>query len=124
MTFADPILLLCLLIVPAAFVVYGQVQRRRSRYVVRFTNVDLLKTRAPKGLGYRRHLAAGAFLLCLLTLASAMARPSMDAKQPLERATVMIAIDVSLSMRSEVARSLTYASERASGCAGLERKIR
>ena len=59
------------------------------------------RTLAPKGLGYRRHLAAGAFLLCLLTLACALARPSMDARQPLERATVMIAIDVSLSMRSD-----------------------
>ena len=42
MTFADPILLLGLLLVPVALIVYRLVQRRRSRYVVRFTNVDLL----------------------------------------------------------------------------------
>ena len=55
---------------------------------------------APKGIGWRRHLAAAAFLLTLLMLATAMARPSVDTKQPLQRATIMLAIDVSLSMES------------------------
>jgi Ca-activated chloride channel homolog len=99
--FLDPYWLLAVVPVLALAAVYVWRQYRRRAYAVRFTNVDLLRTLAPKGLGYRRHLAAGAFLLCLLTLASALARPSMDAKQPLERATVMIAIDVSLSMRSD-----------------------
>jgi len=99
--FLEPIWLLTVVPVLALAAVYVWRQYRRRSYAVRFTNVDLLKTMAPKGLGYRRHLAAGAFLLCLLTLASALARPSVDAKQPLERATVMVAIDVSLSMRAD-----------------------
>ena len=99
--FLEPIWLLAVVPVLALAAVYVWRQYRRRSYAVRFTNVDLLRTLAPKGLGYRRHLAAGAFLLCLLTLASALARPSMDAKQPLERATVMVAIDVSLSMRAD-----------------------
>jgi Ca-activated chloride channel family protein len=99
--FLEPIWLVAVVPVLALAAVYVWRQYRRRSYAVRFTNVDLLKTVAPRGLGYRRHLAAGAFLLCLLTLACAMARPSMDAKQPLERATVMIAIDVSLSMRAD-----------------------
>jgi Ca-activated chloride channel family protein len=52
-------------------------------------------------LGWRRHAAAGAFLLCLVALGSAMARPSVDKEEPLERATVMLAIDVSLSMEAD-----------------------
>jgi Ca-activated chloride channel family protein len=72
----------------------------RRAYAMRFTNVELLKTIAPKGLGWRRHLPAVAFILTLLILAAALARPSMDTKQPLERATIMLAIDVSLSMES------------------------
>ncbi len=99
--FLAPMWLLAVVPVLALAAVYVWRQYRRRSYAVRFTNVDLLRTLAPKGLGYRRHLAAGAFLLCLLTLACALARPSMDAKQPLERATVMIAIDVSLSMRAD-----------------------
>jgi Ca-activated chloride channel homolog len=112
--FLEPFWLVALVPVLALAGVYVWRQLRRRSYAVRFTNVDLLKTLAPKGLGYRRHLAAGAFLLCLVTLACALARPSMDARQPLERATVMIAIDVSLSMRSDdVAPSRLEAAQTA-----------
>ena len=99
--FLQPLWLLAILPVLAVAGAYVWRTLHRRAYAVRFTNVDLLKTIAPKGLGYRRHLAAGAFLLMLLALASAMARPSVDTKQPLQRATIMIAIDVSLSMQSD-----------------------
>jgi Ca-activated chloride channel homolog len=91
-----------LAIVPVLAIAGAYVWRvlHRRAYAVKFTNVELLKSIAPKGLGYRRHLAAGAFLLMLLTLATAMGRPSVDTKQPLQRATIMIAIDVSLSMEA------------------------
>jgi Ca-activated chloride channel family protein len=98
--FLDPWWLLAVLPVAAIAGAYVWRVLHRKAYAIRFTNVDLLRTIAPKGMGMRRHLAAGAFLLVLLTLATAMAKPSIDAKQPLERATVMIAIDVSLSMQS------------------------
>ncbi|GAB1646184.1 VWA domain-containing protein [Krasilnikovia sp. MM14-A1259] len=81
--------------------VYVWRQFRQRSYAMRFTNVDLLRTLAPKGLGWRRHAAAGAFLLSMVALASAMARPSVDRQEPLERATVMLAIDVSLSMEAD-----------------------
>ncbi len=98
--FLEPWWLLAVLPVLLLAGVYVWRQYRRRAYAVRFTNVDLLRTLAPKGLGYRRHLAAGAFLASLLILACALARPATDARQPLERATVMLAIDVSLSMES------------------------
>ncbi|QGN47889.1 VWA domain-containing protein [Micromonospora sp. WMMD558] len=83
----------------AAFYVWRQLHRRA--YAMRFTNVDLLRTLAPKGLGWRRHVPAAAFLLSLLVLATALARPAVDTREPLERATVMLAIDVSLSMQAD-----------------------
>jgi Ca-activated chloride channel homolog len=98
--FLEPWWLLATLPVLGLAGVYIWRQYRRRSYAVRFTNVDLLHSLAPKGLGYRRHLAAGAFLATLLILACALARPSTDAREPLERATVMLAIDVSLSMQS------------------------
>jgi Ca-activated chloride channel family protein len=76
-------------------------QFRRRQYAMRFTNVDLLRTLAPRGLGWRRHFSALAFLLSLLGLSLAIARPSVDQKEPLERATVILAIDVSLSMEAD-----------------------
>ncbi|MBX6356934.1 MAG: VWA domain-containing protein [Micromonosporaceae bacterium] len=99
--FLQPWWLLSVVPVLAVAAAYVWRQLRRRAYAVRFTNVDLLKSLAPKGLGWRRHLAAGAFLVALLALATGMARPSVDAKEPLERATVMLAIDVSLSMEAD-----------------------
>jgi Ca-activated chloride channel homolog len=76
--------------------------RRRRAYAVRFSNVDLIRAVAPGGIGpVRRHAPAIAFLLCLLVLALALAKPSIDSREPLERATVMLALDVSLSMQAE-----------------------
>jgi Ca-activated chloride channel family protein len=99
--FLQPWWLLALLPVLAVAGVYVWRQFRRRNYAMKFTNVDLLRTLAPRGLGWRRHAAAGAFLLSLVALGSAMARPSVDHKEPLERATVMLAIDVSLSMQAD-----------------------
>jgi Ca-activated chloride channel family protein len=99
--FLQPLWLLALVPVLAVTAAYVWRQLRRRAYAVRFTNVELLRTLAPKGLGWRRHVAAAAFLLALVALASAMAKPAVDTKQPLERATVMLAIDVSLSMQAD-----------------------
>ncbi|HEU4350194.1 MAG TPA: VWA domain-containing protein [Actinoplanes sp.] len=99
--FLQPWWLLALIPVIAVAGVYVWRQFRRRSYAMKFTNVDLLRTLAPKGLGWRRHAAAGAFLLSLVALGAAMARPSVDREQPLERATVMLAIDVSLSMEAD-----------------------
>jgi Ca-activated chloride channel homolog len=98
--FLAPMWLLAILPVLVLAAVYVWRQLRKRAFAMRFTNVDLLRTLAPRGVGPRRHLAASAFLLSLLVLALGLARPSVDAKEPLERATVMLAIDVSLSMRS------------------------
>jgi Ca-activated chloride channel family protein len=67
---------------------------------VRFTNVELLRVLAPRGIGPRRHIAACALVASLLVLVAGLARPSIDTKEPLERATTMLAIDVSLSMQA------------------------
>ncbi|SCL24391.1 VWA domain-containing protein [Micromonospora inyonensis] len=97
----QPWWLLTLLPVFALAALYVWRQRHRRAYAMRFTNVDLLRTLAPRGLGWRRHVGAVALLLCLLTLATATARPAIDTREPLERATVMLAIDVSLSMQAD-----------------------
>jgi Ca-activated chloride channel family protein len=112
--FLEPAWLLAILPVLAVAGVYVWRQFRRRQYAMRFTNVDLLRTLAPKGLGWRRHVSAAAFLLSLLILSAALARPSVDKEEPLERATVMLAIDVSLSMEADdVAPSRIEAAQEA-----------
>ncbi|RZU73596.1 Ca-activated chloride channel family protein [Micromonospora kangleipakensis] len=79
---------------------YLVMQRRRSRYVARYTNLRLLDRVAPHRPGWRRHLPAGLFLMMLALLVLGFARPTAEVRVPKERATVMIAVDVSTSMLS------------------------
>jgi Ca-activated chloride channel family protein len=98
MSFAAPGWLLLLLAPLALVVTYVVLQARRPDYAVRFTNLELLDRVAPKRPGWRRHVTAAVFLVALFGLVVAAARPERDVKVPRERATVMMAIDTSLSM--------------------------
>ena len=112
--FLEPGWLLALLPVLAVAGVYVWRQLRRRAFAIRFTNVDLLRSLAPKGIGPRRHVGAVAMLLSMLVLSLGMARPSVDTREPLERATVVLAIDVSLSMQAtDVAPSRIEAAKSA-----------
>ena len=100
MTFLAPLLLLGLLLVPVLIGLYLWAQRRRSRYAVRFTNLDLLANIAPKRPSWRRHLPPVLYLTAVAFLVLGLARPSMVVAVPREDATVMLAIDVSGSMKA------------------------
>jgi Ca-activated chloride channel family protein len=98
MSWESPVRLWLLLGVAALAVAYLVMQRRRSRYAVRFTNLRLLDRVAPKRPGWRRHVPASLFLAMLALLVVGFARPSDEVRVPRERATVIVAVDVSLSM--------------------------
>src|SRR5947207_2209274 len=99
-SYAEPIRLWFLLGVIALAAIYIVLQWRRQQYAVRFTNMALLDAVAPKRPGWRRHAAAIAFLIAIATLVIAFAKPTHDEKIPRERATVIVAIDTSLSMEA------------------------
>jgi Ca-activated chloride channel family protein len=98
MSFLAPQLLLGLLLIPVAIGAYVWTQRRRSRYAVRFTNLDLLANLAPRRPGWRRHLPPALYLAAIGGLLFALARPTMLVNVPREDATVILGIDVSGSM--------------------------
>ncbi len=100
MSFDAPWRLLLLLAVAGLVAVYVVLQWRRSRYAVRFTNLALLDKVAPSRPGWRRHLPAAAFLVMLFLLVVGFARPTAEVQVPRERATIILAIDTSVSMRA------------------------
>lgn len=100
MSFQSAAWLWLLLVVLAVAALYVVLQLRRRAVAVRFAQVALLRSVAPKRPGWRRHIAATAFLLTLVALTTAMARPATQVRQPRERATIMLALDVSLSMKA------------------------
>jgi Ca-activated chloride channel family protein len=106
---------LWLLVALAALVAaYVWRQSRGRRHAVRFTNLALLETVAPRHSSWRRHLPATALLLALCTLLLAFARPARTEHVPVQQATVVVAIDVSGSMAAtDVAPDRLSAAEAA-----------
>jgi Ca-activated chloride channel homolog len=101
MAFLFPLGLLMLVPVALLSVTYLVTVRRRQRYAVRYAALPLLDRVIPERPRWRRHLPA-VFLLAALTLcALAVARPEMPVRVPYERATIMVAIDTSESMRAQ-----------------------
>jgi Ca-activated chloride channel homolog len=100
MTFQSPLWLLGLLAVAALVGLYVLLQLRRKAYAARFTNVALLGSLVPKRPGWRRHLAFGLVAVALGALVVSLAVPSTEVRVPRERATVIMAVDVSLSMKA------------------------
>jgi Ca-activated chloride channel family protein len=100
MSFLSPWWLLLLVPVVLLAVAYVLQQRRRSRYAVRFASLPMLERLAPRRPGWRRHLPAAILLLAFVALALAVARPEAQVRVPRKNATVIVAIDVSISMRA------------------------
>ncbi len=100
MRFLSPWWLLLLLPVLGLLAAYLLQLRRRSRYAVRFASLPMLARLAPERPGWRRHVPAAILLTVFVLLALAAARPEADVRVPRERAVVVVAIDVSLSMNA------------------------
>jgi len=114
MSFGHPLLLLTLLVVPAAIGAFLLAERRRMRYAVRFTNLDVLAEVVARGGAWRRYAPFALFLLAVAALCVGVARPHATTMVPQERATVILVIDVSRSMDSkDVKPSRLLAAEAA-----------
>ncbi len=97
MEFEWPALLLLLLLAPVLVLVYLRAQRRRQQMAARFASLGVAAT----GAGWRRHIPPGLFLLGLVCLLVASARPHTTVSLPRREGTVILAFDVSGSMSAE-----------------------
>jgi Ca-activated chloride channel family protein len=97
-SFASPLWLLGLALVPLALLAYEASRRRGSRYAVRFTAVPALKLAAGAVPAWRRHVPAALALAALAALVLALAKPQKTIAVPVERASIMLVTDHSRSM--------------------------
>lgn len=88
-------------VIVAVAVWYVLLQRARKRRVMRFANMELLESVAPKRSHRFRHLPAVLLLIAMSLFTIAMAGPTHDVRIPRNRAVVMLVIDVSQSMRAD-----------------------
>jgi Ca-activated chloride channel family protein len=99
-SFASPWFLVALLVVPLTLALALWFDRRRARYTVAFTNLELLAGLATKRRRPLRWLPLVLFLLALAAASTALARPNAKVSVPSDKATIVLLVDVSGSMRA------------------------
>jgi Ca-activated chloride channel family protein len=99
-SFAAPLFLLALLLVPAGAAAYVLHERRRSSGREAFATPALMPSVAPRRPGWRRHVGPALYLVAAAALIVALARPERSVAVPVEQASVMLVTDTSGSMRS------------------------
>jgi Ca-activated chloride channel homolog len=100
MSFQWPSLLWLLFLAPVLVAVYLWAQRRKQKYAVRYASLLVVKDALGRGPGWRRHIPAVLFLLGLIVMTFGLARPQASVVLPSNRGTVILALDISGSMRA------------------------
>src|SRR5512133_1516300 len=109
-----PGFLLLLGLIPLMIAAYIWAQRRRRRFALRFSSLSLVRDALPKQSSWRRHVPFALFLLAFTSLTVALSRPAAIVTVPTDQTTIILAIDVSLSMRqADVAPTRLEAAQRA-----------
>ena len=100
MRFEWPLALVALALIPLALLVYALVERRRARYAIKFTNLDVLASVLPESgtAQKRRFVPPLVFALAIAAALIGVARPAIARNVPREQATVVLVIDTSGSM--------------------------
>ena len=120
-----PGLLSLFLLIPIAIGIYIWILRRRRRFAVRYSSLSLVREALAKQSWLRKHFPFLLFLLALSSLILALTRPVATVLIPSNEATVILAMDVSLSMcstdiapnRLEVAKdaAMSFVQDNSSG---------
>src|SRR5688572_9420867 len=98
MTFQWPELLWLMLAVPALVTAYVMLLRKSKKLALQYASLSLIRDSV--GMGLRRHVPPALLLLALALTIAATARPNAVLTLPSQHETVILAMDVSGSMRA------------------------
>jgi Ca-activated chloride channel family protein len=101
MDFLWPWMLYSIAIIPFLVAAYILILRRRKKFAVRYSSVSLIKDAAGRSPGWRRHIPPFIFLLAIASMLTGLARPFSVVTLPAQEGVVILAIDVSGSMRAQ-----------------------
>jgi len=113
MTFLWPDALWLLLLLPAIAALYVALLRRKKKAAVRYSNLALVKEAMGVRAGIRRHVPPLLFFAALAFMLLALARPAALVTLPSQHETVILAIDVSGSMRADDVKPTRLAAAQA-----------
>ena len=100
MTFLWPQFLLLLLSLPLLVLLYLWLLRRKKKIALRYASLSIVREAMGKGQSFRRHVPPILFLLSLAAMLVASSRPFAVVSLPSDQQTIMLAMDVSGSMRA------------------------
>ena len=127
MTFMWPQFLWLMLLLPLLILVYIWLLRRKKKMALRYASLSIVREAMGKGQSFRRHIPPLLFLLSLAAMLVASSRPFAVITLPSDQQTIMLAMDVSGSMRAtDVKPNRLVASQDAAKAflAELPRNIR
>ena len=113
MSFAQPVFLVALALVPLAIATYLRHERRRQAVAASFASPALLAAVAPRTPGWRRHVPLAVYGVALIVLLVALAKPQATVAVAIERASIMLTTDYSGSMESTDVAPTRLAAARA-----------
>src|SRR3954462_1636477 len=120
MTFLWPAALWFLAGVPLLTALYVWLMRRKRKTALRYSNLAMVKAALGEGHKLRRHLPPALFLLALGAMLFALARPAAVITLPSQHETVVLAIDVSGSMRADDVKPTRLAAAQAAARAFIK----
>ena len=100
MTFLWPEFLWLLLLLPLLVLLYIWLLRRKKKLALRYASLSIVREAMGKGQSFRRHIPPMLFLMSLAAMLVASSRPFAVVSLPSQRETIMLAMDVSGSMRA------------------------
>jgi Ca-activated chloride channel homolog len=122
MSLGSPWMLLCLACVPGLVLAYVWTLRLRARRAARLASEGLVQTAGARRVRWRRHIPFALFAAALALICFALARPTVSLALPEREGTVILAFDVSNSMRAKDLKPTRIEAAKAAATAFVERQ--